>query len=159
MPYVCRAVTTVRPVAAGVILAIVERGAIDLCAGKNVMPVRAVARAIHHIANFVNRCFLVEVGFVAMQVCDIVSNENTVRIVPGSATNSVFGIGTIRAQVCSPGTRSGTRGFCQCLTMRVGTRQAAEVCTVTRTAAGQEKTHRVVLSDGQTETRGQQQPR
>ena len=58
----------------------------------NVVGYVSSANRTEDFAVFVNRCFLINVGFVAMQFSDIICNENAARVVPGSATDSVFRI-------------------------------------------------------------------
>ena len=102
MPYMCGAVTACRPVVAGVIVAIVKCGTVNSRAGKNIVPVRAVARAIYNIAIFINSSLLIDIGFFAMQIIDIVCDKDTVCVVPEPITDTVSCVDTVGAQIRTP---------------------------------------------------------
>ena len=137
----------VRPVAAGMVIAVREGGAVEVRAGQYVVAVRAVAPAIDKLAGFTDRVFLAELVVFAVQVIDVGRNLHAVGVVPGPVADSVscvdrvLAVGGARAQVGPPGFVAGTGGFGQHLAVRVGARQATEIRAIPGARAGQEKAH------------------
>src|SRR4051812_477340 len=78
-----RSCSALGPVAAGLVLAGGEGGAVRLRAGQDVMPVRRVAAAADHVALFAERSLLGEV-VLAMQTVDAFGDLDALGVLPGA---------------------------------------------------------------------------
>src|SRR5690606_2953350 len=113
---------------------------------------RIVAGAVDFFALLVQRARLADVVAVALEVTvqfgDVGGDELTLGIVPGTIADAVAGVdgslcsGGRRAEIRAPRAVAGVDGCRERLAMLVGSSEPAEVATVTRADAGDEKAHR-----------------
>src|SRR5580692_4431061 len=138
------------PIAARAILAGRERRAVRLRAGQGVMPVRRVAAAIDDVAFFGKRGLLGQV-VLAMQLRDILGDDDALGIGPGAFADAIacigcrLAVGCLGAQIGVPGMAAGTGGLRELLATLVCARQPAEIGAVAGADAGDEERHAGLL--------------
>ena len=114
------------------------------------MVVALVTASHDQFAIFV-QCGVLENGFIVhMQFIDILRDELPFGVIPGPLADPVAGAFTtfavgFGAQISTPGTVAGTSPFRQLLAIRISACQATQVTAFAGVAAGDEKTHRMVL--------------
>src|SRR5262245_10444069 len=124
--------------------------AIQLRAGQNIVAVGLISSTVDHLALFGKLSLLSQVVVVSVQVCNVFSDTNSLRIVPRAFANAVTGShrcltarsGGAEVGVPSAVARSCSRG--KTLAMPVGTCQASKVSSFPRTRTRDEKSHRVL---------------
>src|SRR5690606_18512778 len=138
-----------------------ERGALGqpavrVRARQDVVLVRLVADALHLFAALVEGRRLADVVAVALvvavQVRDILSDQHTLGVVPGTRADAVARVHgrpavlRRRAQVGAPRAVARTDGRGKRLAMLVGAFEAAVVRAVTAAHAGHEESHGLLLT-------------
>src|SRR5215213_9624490 len=117
-----RAFAPLRPVAAGLVVAGREAGAVRLRTREDVVLVRLVAAALHAFAFLGQRRLLVEVVARPVQVGDVLGDDCTLRVLPWALADAVFRVdrrGTLRAEIRTPGLAAGTHRRCKLLAIPV----------------------------------------
>src|SRR5580693_1248986 len=134
------------PIAARAILAGRECRAVRLRAAQGVMPVGRVAAAIDDVAFFGKRGLLGQV-ILAMQLRDILGDDDALGIGPGTFADAIAGIGRrlavsgLRAQISMPGVAAGAGGLRELLAVLIGAGKAAEIGAIAGADAGDEECH------------------
>src|SRR5687768_15470354 len=144
MPDDGRSIAALRPVAAGHVLVAGGGAAIGLRAGEDVVPVRAVAPPVDHLA------FLVEPGLfvdfaVGMEVVDVARDFLALRVLPRAFANSIPGIDFVGTEVRPPLALPSAGGFRQRLAMPVSALEPAEIGALAGPGAGDEEGHVLLL--------------
>ena len=115
------------------------------------MLVGLVASAVDRHALFVERELFVNAVAVtlnvAMQVGDVLSNNGSLGIEPGTIADTIPGIyrrlaaGGSGAEVRPPGSTAGPRSLGERLAVPIGSRQTAEIGSIPGARAGNEEPH------------------
>src|SRR5262249_30239284 len=130
---------------AGTVVAGGKGGAVRLRSRQHVVTVRRVANAVDHLALLGKRGLLGEVVACAVQVSDVLGNDDAFRVLPGPLADAVLrvhrrlAVGRLRRKIGAPGFRPRPRGLRQRLAMTVGAGNAAEIAALARAVAGQEE--------------------
>src|ERR1051325_8540985 len=145
-----------RPVLAGVIGAVGERGAIELGAGEHVVAIGRITDAVDGVALLGDRGDLREVVAaarrlerVAVEIRDVLGDACALGVVPRAAADAVarvhgwLAVRCRRAEIRVPRLAACTGGLRQRLTLTVRARQSAEVRAVAATGARDEERHRL----------------
>src|SRR5688500_3013335 len=78
----CAAFAAARPVRARVVLAVSERGAIELRSGENVVLVRLVAATVDNLSLLRHRILLAQFVVGAVQIVDVFRDHYALGVVP-----------------------------------------------------------------------------
>src|SRR5262245_61347010 len=115
-----------------------------------------VSTSIHRRPFFGKRVLLAKLVLVAVQIVNILRNDNALRVLPGTLADAIASVhGRLIsqcacAQVCPPRFVARSCRCSQLLTDRVSTGQTAEVRAIARSSARNEEAHvRIVLGNGQ----------
>src|SRR5215475_9630482 len=122
---------------------------------QHVVGIRIVSTAIHWRPFFGKRVLLAKLVLVAVQIVNILRNDNALRVLPGTLADAIASVhgrlipGCACAQVCPPGFVARSCRCSELLTDRVSTGQAAEVRAIARSSARDEEAYvRIVLGNG-----------
>src|SRR5882724_6203019 len=137
-----RALTALRPVAAGAVLADRKRGAVRLGTRQDVVHVRRVAAPVHGRALLGQRGLLADV-VLAVQLGKIVRDDDALGVLPGTAADAVAcvdGAGAaLSAQIRMPGLGAGARRGAEQLAELVRADDSAEVAALSGAGARDEE--------------------
>src|SRR5690242_19232921 len=139
------ALRAARPVLAGAVVAGGKGGAVGLRSRQHVMAVRRVTAAIDHLALFGKRRLLGEIVVGAVQIGDILGDDDALGVGPRPLADAILGIdrglavGGLRREIGAPGLGAGACGLSQRLAMAIRAGKTAEVAALARTVAGQEE--------------------
>ena len=144
-----------RPVAAGGALVAHRKGStVRLRAGEDVVHVGRITAAIDGLALLVERRLLGQVVLGPVQVVHALGDDGTLGVAPRPRADAIAGVDDrcvthgADAQVGAPGAAAGTGRLRQLLAMLVGAGEPAELATLARTGAGDEKGHGALLRLG-----------
>src|SRR5262245_7552241 len=124
--------------------------AIQLRACQNIVAVGLISSTVDHFALFGKLSLLSQVVVVSVEVCNVFSDTNSLRIVPRAFANPVTGIhgclttGGGGAEVGTPSAVARSCGCGKTLAMPVGTGQASKVSSLPWPRTRDEKSHRVL---------------
>ena len=108
---------------------------------------------VHLLGAFGNRRFLGELAHDTVKLRQVLGNQITLGIVPGSSSDPVArvdggrGVGRLCAEISVPCMVSRALSLCQGLTVRVGSGETSEVPAFAKSLAGDEEArHRLAAS-------------
>src|SRR5262249_26835319 len=142
-----RALGAARPVVAGTILLWRGGAGFGGRAGQYVMTGGGKTYARDKLAPLAQRGVHAVLGFVALRIVDILSDNLALEILPWPAADAVaridgrLALGRLRAQIGMPGFAARAMALCQLQTVSVGAVQAAEVGSLARPGASHKECH------------------
>src|SRR5262245_27597467 len=133
-----------------------KRLAVKARSCQDVVRIWIVSTAIDRRPFFGKRVLLAKLVLVAVQIVDILRNDNALRVLPGTLADAIASVHSrliprcACAQVRPPRFVAGSSRCSELLTDRVSTGQAAQVRAIARSSARDEEAHvRTVLGNGQ----------
>src|SRR5215217_6191380 len=134
-----------RPVAAGHVLIAGKGGAVCLRAGEDVVLVRLIAAALHHLALLAQGRLLGEIVAGAVQVRHVLGDDGALGVLPRTAADAVFRIGgrsaarALSREIGAPHLAANAGSLGQGLAMPVRSFETAEIRALAGTDAGDEE--------------------
>src|SRR4030095_1304303 len=139
------------PITARHIVAAWKCPTVRLRAGEYVMHVGFIAAGVDLIASLAQRSFFVEIIVVAVEIVDVFGDDDAFGILPGTFANAITSVdgsltvGRAGAEIGSPSMVARANRLRERLAVFIGARQAAEVRAFSRSGAGNEESHVVLL--------------
>src|SRR5262245_27338499 len=140
-----RALRAARPVLAGAVVAAGKGGAVGLRSRQHVVTVRRIAGAVDHLALLGKRGLLAEIVAGAVQVGDVLGDDDAFGVLPRALADAVLcidsrlAVGCLCREIGVPGLCACAGGLRQRLAVPVGSRNAAEIAALARAVACQEE--------------------
>lgn len=134
MPDLRASLAVACPVLARVIGSIGERAAIPLGARQDIVPVRRIAASVNDFSLLVDRRLLRKIVRVTVKLVNVLGNDHTIGITPGSTPDAVAGIdrGLIRGEIRTPRAVPGADDRRKGRAVAVGSRQPTQSGSVAR---------------------------